>query len=197
VIRTGLLVVVALAAAVFANGADAQFYKGKTVTMIINYPAGGPTDIEGRIVAQHLPTHIAGKPTIVVKNVGGASGVIGSNQLGNAAPNGETIGFFTLDMVSQLVGNPALRVNYADFVMIAGVENPLVVYARKDTPPGLKVATDIMRAEEFKALSLNAQNSNIINQALSLDLLGLKYRAIPAYRGLKEVETAIRERPLL
>ena len=190
-IRTGLLVVVALAAAVFADTACAQFYKGKTVTMIINYPAGGPTDIEGRIVAQHLPAHISGKPTIVVKNVGGAGGVIGSNQLGNAALNGETIGFFTLDMVSQLVGNPALRVNYADFVMIAGVQNPMVVYARKDTPPGLKVATDIMRAEEFKALSLNAQNSNAINQALSLDLLGLKYRAIPAYRGLKEVETAI------
>jgi hypothetical protein len=48
-----------------------------------------------------------------------------------------------------------------------------------------------MRAQEFKALSLNAQNSNTINQALSLDLLGLKYRPIPAYRGLKEVETAI------
>ena len=190
-IRTGLAVVVALAAAVFANGASAQFYKGKTVTMIINYPAGGPTDIEGRIVAQHLPAHIAGKPTIVIKNVGGAGGVIGTNQLAEAAPNGETIGFFTIDVVAQLLGNPALRVNYADFEMIAGVEEPLVAYARKDTPPGLKVATDIMQAHEFKALSLNAQNSNTIDQALSLDLLGLKYRAIPAYRGLKEVETAI------
>ena len=74
---------------------------------------------------------------------------------------------------------------------IAGVENPLVVYARKDTPPGLKVATDIMKASDFKALSLNAQNSNTVNQSLSLDMLGLKYQAIPAYRGLKEVETAI------
>ena len=35
--------------------------------MIINYPAGGPTDIEGRIVAQHLPAHIPGNPTIVIK----------------------------------------------------------------------------------------------------------------------------------
>ena len=181
--RTGLLVVVALAAAVCADTACAQFYKGKTVTMIINYPAGGPTDIEGRIVAQHLPAHIAGKPTIVIKNVGGAGGVIGTNQLAEAAPNGETMGFFTIDVVAQLLGNPALRVNYADFEMIAGVEEPLVAYARKDTPPGLKVATDIMQAHEFKALSLNAQNSNTINQALSLDLLGLKYRAIPAYRA--------------
>jgi tripartite-type tricarboxylate transporter receptor subunit TctC len=76
--RKWLMVVVALAAAVFADPALAQFYKGKTVTMIINYPAGGPTDIEGRIVAQHLPAHIAGKPTIVIKNVGGAGGVIGT-----------------------------------------------------------------------------------------------------------------------
>jgi tripartite-type tricarboxylate transporter receptor subunit TctC len=188
--RKGLVIVVALAA-LFSGTAHAQFYKGKTITMIINYPAGGPTDIEGRIVAQHLPAHIAGKPNIIIKNVGGAGGVIGTNQLAEAAPNGETMGFFTIDVVAQLLGNPALRVNYADFEMIAGVEEPLVAYARKDTPPGLKVATDIMQAHEFKALSLNAQNSNTINQALSLDLLGLKYRPIPAYRGLKEVETAI------
>ena len=129
-----------LAFAVLPDTALAQFYKGKTVTMIVNYPAGGPTDIEGRIIAQHLPAHIPGNPTVVVKNVGGAGGVLGTNQLGDAVPNGETIGFFTLDLIAQFVGNPALRVNYADFVFIAGVENPLVVYMRKDTPPGIKVA---------------------------------------------------------
>src|SRR5215831_5911795 len=154
--RKGLVIVVALAA-LFSGSAQAQFYKGKTVTMIINYPAGGPTDIEGRIVAQHLPAHIAGKPNIVIKNVGGAGGVVGTNQLADAAPNGETMGFFTIDVVAQLLGNPALRANYADFLMLAAVEEPLVAYARKDTPPGLKVATDIMQANEFKALSLNAQ----------------------------------------
>ncbi len=175
----------------FSQTAFAQFYKGKTITMIINYPAGGPSDIEGRIVAQHLPGHISGKPNIVIKNVGGAGGVIGANQLGEAAPNGETLGFFTLDMIAQVVGNPAIRVSYADFVLIAGLENPVVVYARKDTPPGLHVATDIMQTKDFKALSLNVQNSNTVNLALMLDLLGLKYQAVPAYRGLKEVETAI------
>jgi Tripartite tricarboxylate transporter family receptor len=186
-VLAGLLVL----AAGGAQPALAQFYKGKTTTMIVNYPAGGPTDIEGRIIAQHLPAHIPGNPTVVVKNVGGAGGVIGTNQLGEAAPNGDTIGFFTLDLIAQFVGNPALRVNYADFVFIAGVENPLVVYMRKDTPPGIKVATDLMKAQDFKALSLNVQNSNTMNQALALDLLGIKYQAVPAYRGLKEVETAI------
>ena len=76
-------------------------------------------------------------------------------------------------------------------MLIAGVESPLVVYMRKDTPPGLNVAADMMKTKDFKALSLNAQNTNTLNQALALDLLGIKYQAVPAYRGLKEVETAI------
>jgi tripartite-type tricarboxylate transporter receptor subunit TctC len=186
-----MLVIAGVLVAASSQTAVAQFYKGKTITMIINYPAGGPSDIEGRIVAQHLPAHISGRPSIVIKNVGGAGGVIGANQLGEAAPNGETMGFFTLDTIGSIVGNPAIRVSYTDFVLIAGVANPLVVYMRRDTPPGIKVATDIMKAREFKALSLNIQSSNTVNQALMLDLLGVKNQAVPAFRGLKDVETAI------
>jgi len=172
-------------------GTQAQYYKGKTITMIVNYPPGGPTDIEGRIVAQHLPDHIPGRPTIIVKNVGGGSGLLGSNELGDATPDGRTVGFFTLDVMAELLDNPSVRTHFSDFVLIAGVESPLVVYARKDTPPGIAVAADLMKAADFKALSLNAQNINSVNMELSLDILGLKYQPIPAYRGLKEVETAI------
>lgn len=188
------------AAAVFAGlllavfvptTAQAQFYKGKTITEIVNYPAGGPTDLEGRIIAQFLPAHIPGHPAVIVKNVGGAGGIVGSNELGAATPNGETIGFFTLDVVSQILTNSALKVPYSDFVFIAGVESPLVVYIRKDTPPGVQVPADLMKTNGFKALSLNAENSNTLNIDLALDLLGIKYEPIPAYRGLKEVETAI------
>ena len=91
-------IVVALAllalAATPPTVARAQSYNAKTITMIVNYPAGGPTDLEARIVAKHLPAHIPGNPAIVVKDVGGAGGIVGSNELGQAAPNGDTIGFF-------------------------------------------------------------------------------------------------------
>ena len=130
-----MLVIASALADAFPAGAVAQFYKGKTITMIINYPAGGPSDIEGRIVAQHLPAHIPGDPSIIIKNVGGAGGVIGANQLGEAAPSGDNMGFFTLDTIGQIVGNPAIRTSYTDFVLIAGIANPLVVYMRRDTPP--------------------------------------------------------------
>jgi hypothetical protein len=190
-IRLLAIIFALVISALLAQEAGAQYYKGKTITMIVNYPAGGPTDIEGRIVAQHLPSHIPGNPNIVVKNVGGAGGIIGSNQLGEASAGGETIGFFTLDIPGQVIGASAMRTPYSDFVLIAGVESPLVVYMRKDVPPGINVAADLMKATGFKALSLNALNSNTLNMTLALDLLGLKYQAVPAYRGLKEVETAI------
>ena len=190
--RLKLLAAGFIALAVAApESASAQFYKGKTIDMIVNYPAGGPTDIEGRIVAQHLPGHIPGNPTVVVRNVGGAGGLIGSNQLGDASPSGDTIGFFTLAMNDQLLGNAAMRTRYSDFALIAGVECPLVVYMRKDTPPGVHIAADLMKTKDFKALSLNIQNTNTLNLALALELLGIKYQAVPAYRGLKDVETAI------
>src|SRR5438067_12219682 len=94
-----LLVIAGALVGALSQSAFAQFYKGKTITMIINYPAGGPSDIEGRIVAQHLPSHIPGRPTIVIKNVGGAGGVIGANQLGEALANGENMGFFSVDTI--------------------------------------------------------------------------------------------------
>jgi tripartite-type tricarboxylate transporter receptor subunit TctC len=183
----------ALAAALLAGGAAAaQTYKGKTVTMIINYPAGGPADIDGRLVARHLARHIPGKPRIIVKNLGGGGGMIGTNYLGEVArPDGMTMGFFTWNVIAALLGDPGLRVRYTDFAMISGLQNPLVFYMRRDTPPGIDTAADIMKAKGFKALSLSAVSTNTIHQALALDILGVSYQKVAGYRGLKDVQTAI------
>ena len=68
-----------------AVAAERPFYQGKNVIFLINFAAGGPTDIEGRIVARHLAKHIAGNPAVIVQNMAGAGGVTGINFLGEAA----------------------------------------------------------------------------------------------------------------
>ena len=79
----------------FAGAAEAPFYEGKRVTFLINYTAGGPTDMEGRLVARHLGKHIPGNPRIVVKNMPGAGGLAGTNFMGEVArPDGLTVAFF-------------------------------------------------------------------------------------------------------
>ena len=66
------------AALIFAAGtASAQFYKDKRLTVIINYGAGGPTDVEGRLLAKYLARNILGNPTVIVKNRPGAGGIVG------------------------------------------------------------------------------------------------------------------------
>src|SRR6185295_774857 len=81
------LIGLSLAWAAQSFGAEKPFYEGKTLTVLINYAAGGPTDVEGRLLARHLGRHIAGQPNVIVQNMSGAGGVIGTNYLGQVAKN--------------------------------------------------------------------------------------------------------------
>jgi len=185
----------ALAFVALASGpVEAQFYKGKTLTMMINYPAGGPTDIEGRIIARHLDKHLPGNPTIIVKNVGGAAGNLGANQLGEKEPrDGSIFGFFTWNFIDQILAAEGLRVKYQDFGFIAGVQQPNVIYSRKDLPPGIAKPQDILKAKDFKVGALGNTSTQMLFSTLALDILGVKYKVVPGYKGLKEVETAIQQ----
>ena len=78
---------IAFAATASDVRAQAPFYKGKRLTVLINFAAGGPADIEGRIFAKYLVKHIDGAPSLVVQNMDGAGGLIGAQYLGEIAPN--------------------------------------------------------------------------------------------------------------
>jgi tripartite-type tricarboxylate transporter receptor subunit TctC len=80
--RLRLMVCVATITALWAASgfsAETAFYRGKTLTVLINFATGGPTDIEGRLVARFLGRHLPGQPFIVVQNMPGAGGVTGNS----------------------------------------------------------------------------------------------------------------------
>jgi tripartite-type tricarboxylate transporter receptor subunit TctC len=99
------LVVAALAAiaAGVATGAQADNYPSKPITMIVPFPAGGGSDILARIVAERMKAAL-GQP-VIIENVGGAGGTIGTARVARAAPDGYTIGF---GQWSSHVGSGAL-----------------------------------------------------------------------------------------
>jgi tripartite-type tricarboxylate transporter receptor subunit TctC len=84
-----------LATAILAGPACADpvadFYKGKTVSLVISSAAGGGYDALGRVVARHMGKHIPGNPLIVVRNVPGAGGIVATNQLYNILPKDGTV----------------------------------------------------------------------------------------------------------
>ncbi len=86
---TFLRSVAAIALAGAAFGAQAQNYPTKTITMVVPFAAGGPTDTVARLVAQSMGATL--KQQIIVENVGGAGGTIGAARVAKSAPDGYTI----------------------------------------------------------------------------------------------------------
>src|SRR5258708_30419018 len=84
-----LLALLTLAAPVFAQ----DFYRGKTVNVIVGNAAGGGYDLYARLLARHMGRYIPGEPNIVVRNMPGAGGMALSNYIYSQAPrDGLTIG---------------------------------------------------------------------------------------------------------
>ena len=84
------LLALALICLATAGGASAQPYPSRPITLIVPFPAGGITDIIARIVAEGMRQHLG--QTVIVENVPGAGGTIGTTKLARATPDGYTIG---------------------------------------------------------------------------------------------------------
>ena len=85
------------------NRSHAQdFYQGKTMRIVVGFPAGGGFDTYSRIIARHMNKYIPGKPAIVVENLTGAGSLIAANSVYKAAkPDGLTIGNFIGNLIMQ------------------------------------------------------------------------------------------------
>ena len=114
--------------------AHAQTYPTKTITMIVPFAAGGPTDTVARLVAQSMGTKL--KQQIIIENVGGAGGTIGAARVAKAAPDGYTLFLHHIGHSTA----PALyrKLSYnaqTDFEPIGLVTDvPMTIVARKDFP---------------------------------------------------------------
>jgi tripartite-type tricarboxylate transporter receptor subunit TctC len=122
-------------AALFATGAGAQEFPTRIIRMVVPYPAGGPTDAIARIVAEDMGKSLG--QNVIVENVAGASGAVGTRQVAKADPDGYTIVFGNNQTHGNnmfLLANPGYDA-VKDFAPLAGVgafEHLFVV--PKDSP---------------------------------------------------------------
>ena len=139
--RGALLALLGAAWVVAASHAGAQtpFYKGKRLTVLVNYAAGGPTDIEGRLFARHIAKHIEGEPNIIVQNMDGAGGIIGTSCLGEIAPKDGTMMGYLTGAAWVFANEPKkFRVDFRKYEFIAYQPGTTVYYVRSDVAPGMK-----------------------------------------------------------
>ena len=88
-----------------------EFYKDKTLKIIVPYPPGGGWDTYARVTARNIVNHIPGHPSVIVQNMPGAGGLVGVNFVYNRVkPDGLTVGMFeTLLAFLQLLKDPAVK----------------------------------------------------------------------------------------
>ncbi|MBM3530103.1 MAG: tripartite tricarboxylate transporter substrate binding protein BugD [Alphaproteobacteria bacterium] len=127
--------ILALAAILIsAAGAQAQSYPNRPITMVVPFPAGGATTVLARIVGEHMKGAL-GQP-VIIENIGGASGSLGTGRAARAAPDGYTLSFGNW---ASHVGSGAMYSLqfdlHADLVPVAFIANsPLWVVAKNGFP---------------------------------------------------------------
>src|SRR5665647_2730069 len=131
----------AAALPVVSRIARADTYPARTITAIVPASAGGPTDTIGRIVAQHMQTTLG--QSVVIENVGGASGTIGTGRVVRATPDGYTLG---IGGVNHYVVNGAVYPLHYD--LLKDFE-PISMMA---TGPQLILSRDSIPAKDLKEL---------------------------------------------
>ena len=175
------------------TSSDAQepYYKGKTVRFLINFSAGGPTDVFGRLIARYFPKHVAGNPAVMVQNMSGAGGIIGANYVYEIAkPDGLTIGVFSGMYLPQILGGSGVRYDLNKMPIIAGAAETSIVYVRTDTE--VKNPADILKpAKPIIVGGFTRENNKDLALRLAFDLLGVPYRYVTGYAGVAELRVAV------
>ena len=187
----GLCAAVVAFAAPKAHAQD-PFYKGKRLNLLINFAPGGPSDIEGRLLARHLVKHVDGAPSIVVQNKDGAGGLVGATYLGEVGPkDGSMLGYFTAASWPSVIDPETYRVPFKSYEFIGYQPGNAVYYLRADTPPGIRSGDDIMTAKGLIAGGLSIDSSKDLLIRLTLDMLGVPYRYVTGYRSSNTARLAV------
>jgi len=175
------------------SNAEAQnFYAGKQLTVLINYEAGGPTDIEARAFARHIGKHIPGNPSIIAQNMGGAAGLVGAKYLGEVAPrDGSILGYLT-GSSQRFVSTPErFNVDFRTYEFVAAIPNGRIHFMRADVKPGMKTAADIVKAHDLVVGGLNRDGPKDLAMRLTLDILGVPYKYVTGYNSSAQAMLAM------
>jgi tripartite-type tricarboxylate transporter receptor subunit TctC len=140
-----------------ALAASAQDYPGRTVTMIVPYAAGGPTDTVARVLAQSMTKPLG--QTVIVENKPSAGGILGPEQVKSAKPDGYTILIHHIGMATTPTLYRNLRYNpLTDFEYIGLINDvPMTVIGKPGLPPkDLKELISYIKANKDKVTYANA-----------------------------------------
>ncbi len=168
-----------------------DFYKGRSMELIVGSGPGGGYDVYGRLIARHIPRYIPGRPKIVVKNVVGGGGLRASNILYNVSPkDGSTIGTVSRAMITApLMDQKSAKFDPSKFTWIGSANNEDNICFSWHTAP-TKTWAQVVR--ERLIVGSAAQGTSTYTYPVMLrNMFGAKFELIAGYPDASSVLLAM------
>jgi tripartite-type tricarboxylate transporter receptor subunit TctC len=175
----------------------ADFYKTRTISVIVGYGPGGGYDLYARIVSRFLSKFIPGNPRVIVQNMPGAGSLSAANYLYNEAPkDGTVIGTFAREMpLMAILGyNSSVKFNAKGFTWLGSISNsandPSILYIRKDKLQSINEAMGPNGKQIIIGSTANGSAGNAW-ALLCRDVLGINLKIIPGYTDSSAIFLAV------
>src|SRR3989338_1770694 len=176
-----------------AIGAGAEdFYKGKTITFVVGFAAGGGFDTYTRMLARHFGKHVPGYPATVVENMTGAGSLVAANHIFNKADaDGLTIGKWIGPLVLQhILGNPAAKFDGRGFGWL-GVPTPDSGVCALTAASGIKSPEDWLNSKRPIKIGATGPGSTTDDvPKLLREALKLPIQVVEGYKGTARIRLA-------
>ncbi|TDJ29616.1 MAG: hypothetical protein E2O55_02820 [Gammaproteobacteria bacterium] len=170
------------------------YYEGETITLIMGLDASAGGTTVGRLMAKHLELNLEGNPTVIVRNMPGASMMSAHIYVLLKAPKDGTFVYYgPRSSLGELLEFPGHSFKYSQFTVLGGAQlAPLVTYVRKDMlAGGIQTPSDVLRAENLIFGGISAEHGRMIASTMALDLIGVKYHFVGGYPGSGRIRAAV------
>ena len=178
-----------------------QFYKGRTITLVIPSAPGGVNDLAGRLVAQHLGKHIPGNPNVIPQNQPGTSGIVTANRIYNSSEKDGTVISIIERGAPQLaiLGEPAAKYDPAKFTWLGSLSsyaNDAYILAVNASSP-VKTVEDLRKSGvTIQIGAMNPGTTNLTFALLAKEVLGLPIKVVRGYTGAAPIFLAMQTNEL-
>jgi tripartite-type tricarboxylate transporter receptor subunit TctC len=186
-----LLVPLATPAAAQQSDTPADFYRGKTINVVIGHEAGTGYDVFGRTLARHFGRHVPSRPHVVPQNTPGAGGLKTANWLANLAPkDGLAVSVFAPEAAFKpLYGDPAARFDPIAFNWIGNMDESIATCTVSDRSGITHVTELFAREARFGATGVAAPTSQMTYGLINF--LGARIKVVQGYKGSADLRLAL------
>jgi tripartite-type tricarboxylate transporter receptor subunit TctC len=169
--------------------AVSDYYRGKTISLIAPAGVGGGYDLYTRFLARYYGKFIPGQPSLVVKNLPGAGGIVAANHMYSVAPaDGLTVALFQNTVtLNQLAAMPSVKFDVRKFTWIGNMSVASTICAMSGTAKGIK-AEDLFKREYV--IGASSGSANMIPLLLN-SLAGAKMKVVAGYVSTSNVQLAM------